>query len=86
MIVNALRLHALLRSQVALKLLPSPQAVVSTRPSSSCCRYVLEDAGAHALVLIDELGKGTEVKAGTAIAGAMLEQLHNSDCRGAFAT
>lgn len=40
----------------------------------------------HALVLIDELGKGTEVKAGTAIAGAMLERLHDSCCRGAFAT
>ncbi|KAK9867742.1 hypothetical protein WJX84_006840, partial [Apatococcus fuscideae] len=49
-------------------------------------RYVLEDATEHALVLIDELGKGTEVTAGAAIAGAMLEQLHDSHCRGAFAT
>ncbi|KAK9832926.1 hypothetical protein WJX74_001881 [Apatococcus lobatus] len=49
-------------------------------------RHVLEDVTEHALILIDELGKGTEVKAGTAIAGAMLEQLHDSCCRGAFAT
>lgn len=47
---------------------------------------MLDDATEHALVLIDELGKGTEVKAGTAIAGAMLERLHDSHCRGAFAT
>ena len=40
----------------------------------------------HSLVLVDELGKGTEVHAGTALAGAMLEELAASGCAGVFAT
>lgn len=39
------------------------------------CRYVLSDATSRSLVLIDELGKGTEVELGTAIASALLQQL-----------
>lgn len=49
-------------------------------------RYVLEDAGADALVLVDELGKGTEVRAGTALAAAFLERLAALNCKGIFAT
>lgn len=49
-------------------------------------RHVLNDTTGDSLVLMDELGKGTEVAAGTAIAGAMLEALDSSGCRGIFAT
>ena len=35
---------------------------------------------------VDELGKGTEVRAGAALAGSLLEQLDGSRCRGLFAT
>jgi hypothetical protein len=49
-------------------------------------RYVLEDAGPDALVLVDELGKGTEARAGTALAAAFLERLAQAGCRGMFAT
>ncbi|KAI3431602.1 hypothetical protein D9Q98_004652 [Chlorella vulgaris] len=49
-------------------------------------RYVLEDLSPNSLVLVDELGKGTEVRAGAALAGALLEQLDASGCRGIFAT
>jgi hypothetical protein len=44
-------------------------------------RYVLEDATSASLVLVDELGKGTEVGAGAALAGAMLERLDATGCR-----
>ncbi|KFM25783.1 DNA mismatch repair protein MutS [Auxenochlorella protothecoides] len=49
-------------------------------------RYVLEDASPHSLVLVDELGKGTEARAGAALAGALLESLDATGCRGVFAT
>jgi len=49
-------------------------------------KYVLEDVTNKSLVLVDELGKGTESKAGAALAGAMLEALDKSGCIGAFAT
>ncbi|CAL8466240.1 g5776 [Coccomyxa elongata] len=49
-------------------------------------RYVLEDAGPDALVLLDELGKGTEVRAGAALAAAFLERLCTLRCKGIFAT
>lgn len=49
-------------------------------------RYVLQDATASSLVLVDELGKGTEASAGAALAGAMLEALEAAGCKGAFAT
>jgi MutS domain V len=44
-------------------------------------RYVLEDATADSLVLVDELGKGTEVRAGAAIAAAVLEALDAAGCK-----
>eukprot|EP00873_Tetraselmis_striata_P019597 jgi/Tetstr1/439861/TSEL_028272.t1 len=40
----------------------------------------------HTLLLVDELGKGTEVASGTAVAAALLEDLHQAGCRGIFAT
>ena len=49
-------------------------------------RYVMDDVTEDSLVLVDELGKGTEVRAGAAIAGAMLERLAAIRCRGIFAT
>jgi DNA mismatch repair ATPase MutS len=49
-------------------------------------RYVLQDASDKSLVLIDELGKGTEARAGTALAAAMLEELDRIGCSGIFAT
>ena len=45
------------------------------------CRYVLADATQHSLVLVDELGKGTEVNAGAALAGAILEALDAVGCK-----
>ena len=53
---------------------------------SKYCRYVMDDAREDALVLLDELGKGTEVAAGTALAAAFLERLAGARCRGIFAT
>lgn len=49
-------------------------------------KYVLQDVTPRSLVLVDELGKGTEARAGAALAGAMLEALDKSGCIGAFAT
>jgi DNA mismatch repair ATPase MutS len=49
-------------------------------------RYVLEDLTPNSLVLVDELGKGTEVRAGSSLAGALMEALDASRCRGVFAT
>lgn len=46
----------------------------------------MDDVTEDSLVLVDELGKGTEVRAGAAIAGAMLERLDAIGCRGIFAT
>ncbi|KAG2492702.1 hypothetical protein HYH03_009115 [Edaphochlamys debaryana] len=42
--------------------------------------------GPRALVLLDELGKGTEVVAGTALAAAVLIRLLGSGCAGVFAS
>jgi DNA mismatch repair ATPase MutS len=39
------------------------------------CRTVLSDVQARSLVLVDELGKGTEVVSGTAIASGILKDL-----------
>jgi MutS domain V len=44
-------------------------------------RYVLEDATQDSLVLVDELGKGTEVRAGAAIAASVLETLDATGCK-----
>jgi DNA mismatch repair ATPase MutS len=49
-------------------------------------KYVLQDVTSRSLVLVDELGKGTEARAGSALAGAMLEALDKTGCIGAFAT
>ncbi len=49
-------------------------------------KYVLQDVTSKSLVLVDELGKGTEARAGAALAGAMLEALDKAGCIGAFAT
>ena len=49
-------------------------------------RYVLEDASPRSLVCVDELGKGTEVRAGAALAGALVESLDAVGCKGIFAT
>uniref|UniRef100_A0A7S3ENA7 DNA mismatch repair proteins mutS family domain-containing protein n=1 Tax=Rhodosorus marinus TaxID=101924 RepID=A0A7S3ENA7_9RHOD len=49
-------------------------------------RSVLEDATENSLVLVDELGKGTEMTAGAALAGSILEALDRSGCYGIFAT
>lgn len=42
---------------------------------------MLADATQHSLVLLDELGKGTEVSAGAAIAGALVEALDRVACK-----
>ena len=42
---------------------------------------MLEDVTRDSLVLVDELGKGTEVRAGTAIAASVLEALHTAGCK-----
>ena len=42
--------------------------------------------GATSLILVDELGKGTEPAAGAAVAGAVLESLAGKGCLGLFAT
>ena len=49
-------------------------------------RTVLRDAGPNRLILLDELGKGTEPKAAAAIAASVLEALDKSGCIGIFAT
>ncbi|KDD72758.1 MutS domain V, partial [Helicosporidium sp. ATCC 50920] len=49
-------------------------------------RYVLEDVSPRSLVLVDELCRGTEVQAGSALAGAFVERLDASGCRAVFAT
>ena len=49
-------------------------------------RAVLAGASARSLILVDELGKGTEAAAGAALAGAMLEALAARGCTGVFAT
>lgn len=47
---------------------------------------VVAGAGPRSLVLVDELGKGTEVRAGTALAGALLEALVARQVMGVFAS
>lgn len=44
-------------------------------PCLNTCRCVLADARGRALVLLDELGKGTEVQHATALAAAVLVEL-----------
>lgn len=48
--------------------------------------HVMDNVSENSLVLVDELGKGTEPHAGAAIAASFLETLGNSRCRGVFAT
>jgi len=49
-------------------------------------RSLLRDATDKSLVLVDELGRGTEYRAGTALSAAVLESLAQSGCAGLFAT
>lgn len=49
-------------------------------------KTALRDATEHSLIFIDELGKGTESKAGHAIAASVLEHLHHRHIKGIFAT
>ncbi|KAJ9511936.1 hypothetical protein QJQ45_004468 [Haematococcus lacustris] len=49
-------------------------------------RLMLHEADEHSLVLLDELGKGTEVDAGTSVAAALLDTLCSRGCVGLFAT
>ncbi|MBI2069506.1 MAG: hypothetical protein HYT79_02810 [Elusimicrobia bacterium] len=49
-------------------------------------KIALRDATEHSLIFIDELGKGTESKAGHAIAAAVLEHLNQRQVKGLFAT
>jgi DNA mismatch repair ATPase MutS len=44
-------------------------------------RYVTDEVRPHSLVLVDELGKGTEVVMGTVITSAMLKHLVASGAR-----
>ncbi|WP_086930438.1 MutS-related protein [Agarilytica rhodophyticola] len=46
----------------------------------------LRDASKNTLVLIDELGKGTETRSGHAIAGSILEHLQAKNVSGIFST
>ena len=50
------------------------------------CREVLNNAGKNALVLMDELGSGTDPNQGVAIARALLEALMDRGCRVAITT
>ena len=43
--------------------------------------YILRKAGEHCLVLIDELGAGTDPEEGTALALAILEELNGRGCK-----
>jgi hypothetical protein len=47
---------------------------------------MLRDSGPNSLVLVDELGKGTEPFSAACIAAAVLEDLSQKGCRGVFAT
>ena len=49
-------------------------------------KIALRDASENTLVLIDELGKGTETSSGHAIAGSVLEYLQAHNIKGIFAT
>lgn len=50
------------------------------------CREVLANSGRNALVLMDELGSGTDPAQGVAIAQALLEALMDTGCRVAITT
>eukprot|EP00210_Caulerpa_lentillifera_P004045 g3858.t1 len=47
---------------------------------------ILKYSSEHSLILLDELGKGTEVKTGSAIAGSFLEYFAKLNCKGIFST
>eukprot|EP01034_Spumella_vulgaris_P021895 gene21895-27972_t len=49
-------------------------------------RVVLRDCSEHSLVMIDELGKGTSSRDGTALSGALLEDLARRRVHGIFST
>ena len=60
--------------------------IASVKHAVDAFRYVMQDASKDSLVLLDELGKGTEVRGGACMAGAILEHLDSTGCRGIFAT
>ena len=65
----------------------SPEDKMSTfAVEMSDARAILRDASSRSLVFVDELCKGTEAQAGTAIAAATVERLANQSCLGLFAT
>lgn len=43
--------------------------------------YILRKAEAHCLVLIDEMGAGTDPEEGTALALAILDELNSRGCK-----
>lgn len=45
------------------------------------CRYLLQDARHGTLVLLDELGKGTEMRMGCAISAALVEEVGVRECQ-----
>ncbi|GMH44353.1 hypothetical protein BSKO_12287 [Bryopsis sp. KO-2023] len=47
---------------------------------------VLREATKDSLVMLDELGKGTEIFAGACMSGAVLEELAERGCKGVFAS
>ena len=49
-------------------------------------RVILRDASTRSLVMVDELGKGTSSRDGSALAGALLEHLDSLEVSGIFAT
>ena len=48
--------------------------------------YILRTSGTSSLVLVDEVGRGTEPGMGTALSGSVLEALDRTGCIGIFAT
>ena len=57
-----------------------------TRHVLAAATAASSSSSANTLILVDELGKGTEPAAGAAVAGAVLESLAERGCLGLFAT
>ena len=64
-----------------------PCALPPSRAAASCLAPSNERVAASSpSCQVDELGKGTEVRAGASLAGALMEALDASGARGVFAT
>ena len=63
-----------------------PSAALGNGETIVVSRHVLENASSRSLILIDELGKGTEASAGAALCAAQLEELESRASLGIFAT